>query len=63
MEALKYVSELIEKSHIAQKKFEKYSQEQVDQAVRTIGKSVYDNGELLARLAFDETKIWGIVYL
>ena len=57
MEAMEYVSGLIEKARIAQKEFENYSQEQVDQAVRAIGKAVYDNGELLARLAVDETKM------
>lgn len=57
MEALEFVEELIEKSRVAQREFEKYSQEQVDQAVRAIGKAVYDNAEILARLAVDETKM------
>lgn len=55
MEEKEYVVNLINKARIAQNKFEKYSQEQVDEAVRAIGKAVYDNGELLARLAVDET--------
>ena len=55
MEPREYVMNLIEKARIAQKEFEKYSQEQVDEAVRAIGKAVYDNGELLARMAVDET--------
>ncbi len=57
MEAKDYVNGLLAKAHIAQKEFEKYSQEQVDEAVRAIGKAVYDNGEMLARLAVDETKM------
>lgn len=57
MEAKEYVDILIENSRIAQKEFETYSQEKVDQAVRAIGKAVYDNSELLARLAVDETKM------
>jgi succinate-semialdehyde dehydrogenase len=54
---MEYVSGVIEKSRIAQKEFKNYSQEQVDQAVRAIGKAVYDNAEILARLAVDETKM------
>ena len=57
MEVKEYVLDLIEKARVAQQIFEKYSQEQVDQAVRAIGKAVYDNGELLARMAVDETKM------
>jgi len=55
MNEREYVLDLVEKARIAQSKFEKYSQEKVDEAVRAIGKAVYDNGELLARLAVDET--------
>lgn len=57
MEARDYVLQLINKARIAQKEFEKYSQEHVDEAVRAIGKSIYDNGEMLARMAVDETKM------
>ncbi|MBK5240028.1 aldehyde dehydrogenase family protein [Clostridium sp.] len=57
MEAKEYVNVLIENSRIAQKEFETYSQEKVDEAVRAIGKAVFDNGEILARLAVDETKM------
>lgn len=55
MNEKEYVLDLINKACIAQKRFEKYSQEQVDEVVRVIGKAVYDNGEILARLAVDET--------
>lgn len=57
MQAREYVLDLIEKARIAQKEFEKYSQEKVDEAVRAIGKAVYDNGEMLARMAVDETRM------
>lgn len=53
----RFVSELIVKSRIAQAEFEKYSQEQVDQVVKAVGKAVYDSGEALARIAFEETKM------
>ncbi len=55
MEAKEFVSSLVEKARIAQKEFETYNQEQVDEVVRMIGKAVYDKGEELARLAVDET--------
>jgi len=55
MEATRYVSELVEKSRKAQKEFEGYSQEQVDKAVRAIGKAAWENAKLLARMAVDET--------
>ncbi|HSQ90223.1 aldehyde dehydrogenase family protein, partial [Romboutsia sp.] len=57
MQAREYVLDLIQKARIAQKEFEKFSQEQVDEAVRAIGKAVYDNGEMLARMAVDETQM------
>lgn len=55
MGEMEFVSEIINKARKAQKEFEKYSQEQVDQVVRAVGKAVYDNGEELARIAVDET--------
>ena len=55
MDITEYVSEIIEKGRKAQQVFEIYNQEQVDQVVRAVGKSIYDNGEELARLAVDET--------
>ena len=54
---MEYITVIIEKARIAQKEFETYSQEQVDQVVKATGKAVYDNGEDLARLAVDETKM------
>ena len=55
MDVTEYVSDIVEKGRKAQKVFESYNQEQVDQVVRAVGKAVYDNGEELARLAVDET--------
>jgi len=55
MEAKAYIKSMVEKSRVAQKAFESFNQEQVDEVVREIGKVVYDNAELLARMAVDET--------
>ena len=55
MDMIEYVSDIISKGKKAQQEFESYTQEQVDQVVRAVGKAVYDNGEELARLAVDET--------
>ena len=51
------VPELIAQARVAQAKFEEFTQEQVDAIVRDIGKYVYDNAEVLARMAVDETQI------
>lgn len=50
-----YIDGYIERARAAQAEFEKMSQEQVDLAVKTIGKVVYDNAEYLAELAVEET--------
>src|SRR6187399_2765057 len=51
------VQDLVEKARIAQAAFESFSQEQVDAIVKGIGKYVFDNAEMLARMAVDETGI------
>jgi succinate-semialdehyde dehydrogenase len=51
------IQELIARALAAQAVFESFSQEQVDAIVKGIGKYVYDNAELLARMAVDETGI------
>jgi succinate-semialdehyde dehydrogenase len=51
------IEDLVSKSRDAQKKFESYTQKEVDEIVRAIGKAVYDNAELLARMAVDETRM------
>jgi succinate-semialdehyde dehydrogenase len=51
------VQELVARARQAQAAFESFSQEQVDAIVKGIGKYVYDNAEMLARMAVDETGI------
>ena len=51
------VQELVAKARAAQGVFEAFSQAQVDAIVKGIGKYVYDHGEMLARMAVDETGI------
>ena len=50
-----YIADYIQRARKAQEAFEKMSQEQVDNAVRAIGKVVYDNAEFLAEIAVEET--------
>jgi NAD-dependent aldehyde dehydrogenases len=57
MEVIEYVSLVMEKARKAQKQFEAYTQEHVDEVVRAVGKAVYDNAEMLARMAVDETRM------
>ncbi len=51
------LNEMILKSRDAQKQFETFSQSQVDMIVREIGKVVYDNAEMLAEMAIEETRM------
>src|SRR6188768_3850712 len=51
------VQQLMDKARAAQATFESFSQETVDAIVKGIAKYVYDNAEMLARLAVDETGI------
>jgi succinate-semialdehyde dehydrogenase len=51
------VQQLVARARVAQAAFESFSQEQVDAIVKGVGKYVYDNAELLARMAVDETGI------
>lgn len=55
METREYIQGLVDRARVAQQEFETYTQEQVDRAVRAIGKIIYDNGEMLAKMAVDET--------
>lgn len=52
-----YLNELVEKARVAQKEFETYTQEQVDACCKAICRVVFDNAELLARMAVDETRM------
>src|ERR1051326_2961598 len=51
------VKTLVAQAKKAQAAFESFSQQQVDAIVKGIGKYVYDNAEMLARMAVDETGI------
>ncbi|MDR3552910.1 MAG: aldehyde dehydrogenase family protein [Clostridia bacterium] len=57
MEDREYIQSLVEKSRVAQKAFEKFTQQQVDDVVKAIAKTVYDNAELLAKMAVEETRM------
>lgn len=50
-----YIDGYIQRARVAQAAFEKMSQEEVDLAVKTVGKVVYDNAEYLAEIAVEET--------
>lgn len=50
-----YIASLIEKARVAQRQFEDFTQEEVDAVVREIGKTIYDHGVELARMAVEET--------
>jgi len=50
-----YINGYIERARKAQAEFEKMSQEEVDNAVKIVGKVVYDNAEYLAEIAVEET--------
>ena len=49
------VPEMIMKAKIAQKQFENATQEQVDAVVKVVARTIFDNAEVLARMAVDET--------
>src|SRR5712691_9890869 len=51
------VQDLVANARTAQVAFESFSQAQVDLIVKGVGKYVYDNAEMLARMAVDETGI------
>ncbi len=53
--SVQYINGFIERARKAQAEFEKMSQEQVDNAVKILGKVVYENAEYLAKLAVEET--------
>jgi len=51
------IQSLVAKARAAQVIYEQFSQQQVDAICRDLAKYVYDNAELLARMAVDETGI------
>ena len=50
-------TELVLKASVAQRVFETFSQQTIDNIVRDIGKYVYDNAELLSQMAIEDTGI------
>ena len=55
MDSQEYINEYIERARKAQAQFEKMSQEEVDKAVQTIGRVVYENAQYFAEIAVEET--------
>ena len=55
MAELSYIEGLITKARKAQGIVESYTQEQVDALVKAMGKIIYDNAEMLAREAVEES--------
>ncbi len=55
MENKIYIENLVNKARVAQKEYENFTQEQVDNIVREIGKIIYDRAEELAKMAIKET--------
>lgn len=60
MDSKEYIQGYIDRAKVAQKAFEAYTQEQVDEVVKTIGKIVYEHAEELAVMAVEETQM-GVV--
>jgi succinate-semialdehyde dehydrogenase len=57
MENKEFINDLITKSRIAQKEYEKFNQQQVDAVVKAIAKVIYENAADLAKMAVDETRM------
>jgi succinate-semialdehyde dehydrogenase len=55
MDSKVYITGYIERARKAQREFEKFSQEQIDEIVMTVARVVHDNAEYLAEIAVDET--------
>jgi succinate-semialdehyde dehydrogenase len=57
MENHELIASMIEKARTAQKVLSTYPQEKIDELVRVMAKIVYDNAEVLARMAVEETRM------
>lgn len=55
MDNKEFAKQLVEQSRKAQKEFEGFNQQQVDATVKEIAKVVWDNAEVLAQMAIEET--------
>lgn len=51
------MNEMISRARLAQTEFANFNQEQVDSIVKEIGRVVYDNAEMLAEMAVEETRM------
>ncbi len=51
------ISDMVQKASAAQKKLETCSQKYIDEIVKAIAKTVFDNAEVLASMAVDETSM------
>jgi succinate-semialdehyde dehydrogenase len=60
MESTEYIKGYINRAAAAQKVFETWPQEKVDEAVRLIGRVVFENAEILAEMAVTETGMGNI---
>lgn len=49
------IDAMINNARAAQQQFENFTQEQVDEIVKVIAKTVFDNAEILAKMAHEET--------
>ena len=50
-----YIETIVENARKAQAEFEQYNQQQVDAVVKAIGKVIYDNAEMIAKEAVEES--------
>ena len=57
MDNKRFIEEMVDKARKAQRVFETFSQEQIDAIVKAIGKVVYDNADMLAKEAVEETRM------
>ena len=55
IDSVEALEKALKEQREAQKKFAAYTQEQVDVLCREIAKTVYDNAEMLAKMAVEET--------
>ena len=57
MEDQKYIDELVARSREAGKVLEDYTQEQVDEIVKALARTIFDHAEPLAKMAAEETRM------
>jgi succinate-semialdehyde dehydrogenase len=57
MDNKEIVASLMRKEKAAQREYEKFDQQQVDQVVKEVGRVIFDNAVELARMAVDETRM------